>query len=39
MAVPQNKQQEKISLDEFFALLESDPENRYELIDGSFAEE
>ncbi len=34
MAVQRNKRQEKMNLDEFFALLESDPENRYELIDG-----
>jgi Uma2 family endonuclease len=29
-----NEYQEKISLEEFFALLERDPEHRYELIDG-----
>jgi Uma2 family endonuclease len=34
MAVQRNKQQEKITLDEFFDLVESDPENRYELIEG-----
>lgn len=34
MAIQHNEHQEKISLEEFFALLESDPEHRYELIDG-----
>lgn len=34
MAVQRKEQQEKISIDQFFALLESDPENRYELIEG-----
>jgi Uma2 family endonuclease len=34
MAVQGNKQQEKIALDEFFDPLESDPANRYELIEG-----
>ena len=34
MAMQHNKQQEKISLEQFFALAESDPEHRYELIDG-----
>ena len=29
-----NEPQERISLEEFFALLESDPEHRYEFIDG-----
>jgi len=29
-----NEPQERMSLEEFFALLESDPEHRYELIDG-----
>lgn len=29
-----NEQQRKMSLEEFFALLERDPEHRYELIDG-----
>jgi Uma2 family endonuclease len=34
MAIPHDKHQEKMNLDEFFALVESDPEHRYELIDG-----
>lgn len=34
MAVQQDNHQERISLEAFFALLESDPEHRYELIDG-----
>lgn len=34
MAMQPNEPQERISLEEFFALLESDPEHRYELIDG-----
>jgi Uma2 family endonuclease len=34
MAMEHNEPQERISLEEFFALLESDPEHRYELIDG-----
>ena len=34
MAIQHNEYQEKISLEEFFALLERDPEHRYELIDG-----
>jgi len=34
MAIHHNEYQEKISLEKFFALLESDPEHRYELIDG-----
>lgn len=34
MAMQHNEPQERISLEEFFALLESDPEHRYELIDG-----
>jgi Uma2 family endonuclease len=34
MAIQHNEPQERISLEEFFALLESDPEHRYELIDG-----
>ena len=29
-----DKHQEKITLEQFFALVESDPEHRYELIDG-----
>lgn len=34
MAIQHNEHQEKMSLEEFFALLERDPEHRYELIDG-----
>lgn len=34
MAIRHDEHQEKISLDEFCALLERDPEHRYELIDG-----
>lgn len=34
MAVEHDKQNEKISLEEFLALAESDPEHRYEYIDG-----
>src|SRR5258706_15703373 len=34
MAIQHHEPQERISLEEFFALVESDPENRYELIDG-----
>ena len=34
MAIHHDEHQGKISLEEFFALLESDPEHRYELIDG-----
>ncbi len=34
MAIQRDEQQEKIGLEEFFALLKSNPENRYELIDG-----
>jgi Uma2 family endonuclease len=34
MAIQHDEHQEKMSLEEFFALLESDPEHRYELIDG-----
>ena len=34
MAIHHNEHQKKISLEEFFALLESDPDHRYELIDG-----
>ena len=34
MAIQHDDHQEKISLEEFFALLEHDPEHRYELIDG-----
>jgi Uma2 family endonuclease len=34
MAVQRKEQQEKLNIEEFFALVESDPDNRYELIDG-----
>src|SRR5260370_33144906 len=34
MAVEYNKQNEKMSLEGFFALVESDPEHSYELIGG-----
>lgn len=34
MAIQHNEHQEKITLEEFFALIENDPEHRYELIDG-----
>ncbi len=34
MAIQRNEHQERMSLEEFFALIESDPEHRYELIDG-----
>jgi Uma2 family endonuclease len=34
MAIQHNEPQERISLEEFFTLVESDPEHRYELIDG-----
>ncbi len=34
MAIQHDEHQEKISLEAFFALLEKDPEHRYELIDG-----
>ena len=34
MAIQHNEPQERISLEEFFALVESDPEHRHELIDG-----
>ena len=34
MAIHHDEHQKKISLEEFFALLESDPDHRYELIDG-----
>ena len=34
MAMQHNEPQERISLEEFFALVESDPEHRYEFIDG-----
>jgi Uma2 family endonuclease len=34
MAIQHGEQKERISLEEFFALLESDHEHRYEYIDG-----
>ncbi len=34
MAIQHNEPQERISLEEFFALVERDSEHRYELIDG-----
>lgn len=34
MAIQHDEPQQRISLEEFFTLLESDPEHRYELIDG-----
>ena len=34
MAIQHGEHQGKISLEEFFTLLEKDPEHRYELIDG-----
>src|SRR2546423_15447647 len=34
MAIQHGEQKERISLEEFFALVESDPEHRYEYIDG-----
>ncbi|HEY1249032.1 MAG TPA: Uma2 family endonuclease [Nitrososphaera sp.] len=34
MAIQHGEHQEKKSLEEFFALVESDPEHRYEYIDG-----
>ncbi len=34
MAIRRDEYQPKITLEEFFALIESDPEHRYELIDG-----
>lgn len=33
-AIQHSEPQKRISLEEFFALIESDPERRYELIDG-----
>ena len=32
MVMQHNKHQEKITLEKFFDLVESDPEHRYELI-------
>src|SRR6202165_6177058 len=34
MAIQHGEQKERISLEEFFALVEGDPEHRYEYIDG-----
>ncbi len=34
MAVQHNTHDEKVSLEEYFAILESDPEHRYEYLDG-----
>lgn len=34
MAIQHDDHQKKMSLEEFFALLQRDPEHRYELIDG-----
>lgn len=34
MAIQHHKLQERMNLEEFFAFVESDPEHRYELIDG-----
>src|SRR5216684_3225880 len=34
MAVPHNARNERISLEEYFSLLEKDPEHRYEYLDG-----
>jgi Uma2 family endonuclease len=34
IAIQRNNPQEQITLGEFFALVENDPENRYELIEG-----
>lgn len=34
MAIQHDEHQEKMRLEEFFTLLERDPEHRYELIDG-----
>ena len=34
MAIQHDEPQQRISLEEFFALIERDPEHRYELIDG-----
>ncbi len=34
MAVSQNKRDERKSLEEYFALLESNPDHRYEYLDG-----
>jgi hypothetical protein len=34
MAIQHGEHKERISLEAFFALVESDPEHRYEYIDG-----
>src|SRR5258708_34187026 len=34
MAVQHNVHDEKVSLEEYFAILEKDPEHRYEYLDG-----
>src|SRR5438270_8009780 len=34
MAIEHSEQKERITLEEFFALVEGDPEHRYEYIDG-----
>src|SRR5229473_2898527 len=34
MAVQHNAHDEKVSLEEYFAILEKDPEHRYEYLDG-----
>ena len=34
MAIQHNERQERKSLEEYFAILESDPEHRYEYLDG-----
>src|SRR5690242_5468191 len=34
MAIQHGEQKERISINKFFALVESDPEHRYEYIDG-----
>ncbi len=34
MAVQHNARNERISLEEYFSLLEKDPEHRYEYLDG-----
>ena len=34
MAIHHSEQKDRMSLEEFFALVESDPEHRYEYIDG-----
>jgi hypothetical protein len=34
MAIQHDEHQQRITLEGFFTLIESDPEHRYELIDG-----